>query len=135
MCYNNFMKTIVLTGMSGSGKSTVAKYLSEKFALETFDIDELIVKKENKSINEIFAQNGEKYFRNLEAQIIQDIFQPEDILISLGGGAFENEHTKNFLLQNSIVIYLKTSPKNIFERLKTATDRPLLNYNMNLNNI
>ena len=135
MCYNNFMKTIVLTGMSGSGKSTVAKYLSEKFALETFDIDELIVKKENKSINEIFAQNGEKYFRNLEAQIIQDIFQPEDILISLGGGAFENEHTKNFLLQNSIVIYLKTSPKNIFERLKTATDRPLLNNNMNLNNI
>ena len=100
MCYNNFMKTIVLTGMSGSGKSTVAKYLSEKFALETFDIDELIVKKENKSINEIFAQNGEKYFRNLEAQIIQDIFQPEDILISLGGGAFENEHTKNF--SNSI---------------------------------
>ena len=55
MCYNNFMKTIVLTGMSGSGKSTVAKYLSEKFALETFDIDELIVKKENKSINEIFV--------------------------------------------------------------------------------
>ena len=135
MCYNNFMKTIVLTGMSGSGKSTVTKFLSEKFNLEAFDIDELIAEKENKSINEIFAQHGEKYFRNLEAQIIQNIFQPENILISLGGGAFENEQTRNFLLQNSTVIYLKTSPKNILERLKTATDRPLLNNNMSLDHI
>ena len=129
------MKTIVLTGMSGSGKSTVAKFLSEKFNLKVFDIDGLIVEKENKSINEIFEQHGEKYFRSLEAQIIQNIFQPENILISLGGGAFENEHTRNFLLQNSTVIYLKTSPESIFERIKTATDRPLLNNNMNLNNI
>jgi len=129
------MKTIVLTGMSGSGKSSVGKFLADKFFCRFFDIDEQIILNEKKSINEIFAQNGEKYFRDLEVQTIKSIFNPENLVISLGGGAFENENTRNFLLNNSIVIYLKTSPETILERLKNADDRPLLNNNMNLERI
>ena len=129
------MKTIVLTGMSGSGKSTVGKFLSENLNVKFIDIDEQIVLKENKSINEIFTQNGEQYFRNLEVQTIKELFETTDLIISLGGGAFENEQTRNFLLNNSIVFYLKTSEKAIYERLKNSFDRPLLNKNMTLEHI
>ena len=129
------MKTIVLTGMSGSGKSTVGKILSEKSKKKFIDIDEQIVLNEKKSINEIFAHNGENYFRELEIQTVKNVFEPEDLIISLGGGAFENERTRNFLLENSVVIYLKTSPETVLERLKNANDRPLLNNNMNFKRI
>jgi shikimate kinase len=129
------MKTIVLTGMSGSGKSTVGKILSEKTKKNFIDIDEQIVLNEKKSINEIFAHNGENYFRELEIQTIKNVFEPEDLIISLGGGTFENEQTRNFLLENSVVIYLKTSPEAVLERLKNANDRPLLNNNMNFERI
>ena len=129
------MKTIVLTGMSGSGKSTVGKFLAEKCKLKFIDIDEQIVLNENKSINEIFSENGENFFRALEVQTIKNVFEPENLVISLGGGAFENDRTRNFLLNNSTVIYLQTSPETIFNRLKNSTDRPLLNNNMNLSAI
>ena len=107
------MKTIVLTGMSGSGKSSVGKVLAEKYHLKFIDIDEQIVLNEKKSINEIFSENGENYFRALEVQTIKNIFEPENLVISLGGGAFENDRTRNFLLNNSTVIYLQTSPETI----------------------
>ncbi|MBO6257538.1 shikimate kinase [bacterium] len=129
------MKTIVLTGMSGTGKSSAGNFLANKLGIQYNDIDNLIVQSEKKTINEIFEQCGEEYFRNLEAKVIQEVFKPENYLISLGGGAFENEKTRNFLLDNATVIYLKTSPKIILKRLKSATDRPLLNNNMNLERI
>jgi len=129
------MKTIVLTGMSGSGKSTIGQFLSQKTGMKFVDIDEKIILNEKKSINEIFAQNGENYFREIEAKTIKNIFNPENLVISLGGGAFENEKTRNFLLKNSVVIYLKTSPETVLDRLKNANDRPLLNNNMNFERI
>lgn len=129
------MKTIVLTGMSGSGKSTVGKFLSEKLKINYADIDEQIIRNEKKSINEIFAQNGEKYFRELEKNTVIDVFQPENMVVSLGGGAFENKDTRNFLLKNSVVIYLKTSANAMYQRLKISTDRPLLNNNMSVEHI
>jgi len=129
------MKTIVLTGMSGSGKSSVGKVLAEKCDLKFIDIDEQIVLNEKKEINEIFSQYGEQYFREIEVRTIKNIFEPENLVISLGGGAFENDKTRKFLLNNSIVIYLQTLPRTILNRLKNATDRPLLNNNMNLSAI
>ena len=135
LCYDDLMKTIVLTGMSGSGKSTAGKILSGKTGMKFVDIDEQIILNEKKSINEIFAQNGENYFREIEAKVIKNIFSPENLVISLGGGAFENEKTRNFLLENSVVIYLKTSPETVLDRLKNANDRPLLNNNMNFERI
>lgn len=129
------MKTIVLTGMSGSGKSTVGRFLSENLNLKFVDIDEQIVLKENRSINEIFIQSGEQYFRKLEIKIIRELFENKNLIISLGGGAFENKQIRDFLLKNSIVFYLQTSPKIIYERLKNTSDRPLLNNNMNLEHI
>ena len=84
------MKTIVLTGMMGSGKTTIAKLLSEKLNIKYIDIDFLIEEKENMKISEIFAQKGENYFRKLEQEILISCFITENAIISLGGGAFEN---------------------------------------------
>ncbi len=129
------MKTIVLTGMPGSGKTSVGKFVAEKTGRNFIDVDEQIVLSEKKSINEIFNLQGEKYFRNIEAQIIKKFFKNNNLIISLGGGAFENETTREFLLKNSFVIYLKTSPAIIYDRSKNSTDRPLLNNNMNLGHL
>ncbi len=129
------MKTIVLTGMMGSGKTTIGKLLSNKLNLEFFDIDTLIEEQEGIKISEIFSKHGEKHFRTIEKEIIKKIFSPTNSVISLGGGAFENTETRDFLLKNSNVIYLKTSPEQIFDRIKNNKSRPLLCDNMNIETI
>ncbi len=131
------MKSIILTGMSGAGKTTVACELAKIFAdskIKIIDTDLVIVQNEKLSIQDIFAQKGEKYFRELEAKTIKDVFKNENIILSLGGGAFEREETRNLLLNNAVVIYLEASGESILKRLQNTKDRPLLN-NMNLETI
>lgn len=120
------MKTIVLTGMMGSGKTTAAKLLAQKLNLESIDIDALIEQKEKLTISEIFKQKSEKYFRKLEQQTILAVTKPEKQVISLGGGAFEDPKTREFLLKNTTVIFLEASAETIYERIKNNTSRPLL---------
>jgi shikimate kinase len=129
------MKTICLTGMMGSGKTTVAEAFAAEKKLKIIDIDSIIEEKENKKISEIFETKGEDYFRKVEQDAIFSNFQPEDAIISLGGGAFENTETRTFLLKNSKVIYLKTSPETILERIKNDNSRPLLCGKMNIESI
>ena len=131
------MKTIILTGMMGAGKTTVAKVLAEKLNIKSIDIDTLIEQNEGEKISEIFSNKGEKYFREIEQCTINKIFTPtpENLVISLGGGALENSKTREFLLNNSTVIYLKTSPEIIYERIKNNTSRPLLCGNMSVEKI
>ena len=129
------MKTICLTGMMGSGKTTVAKILASDNNLKIIDVDSLIEQGEHSTISEIFLVKGEEYFRKVEQQTIMSCFQPENAVIALGGGAFENEQTREFLLKNSTVIYLKTSPGVILERIKNDTSRPLLHGRMNVETI
>lgn len=129
------MKTIVLTGMMGAGKSTVGQLLAQRLNAEFADIDSLIENKENKTISEIFEAFGEEYFRTIEKNIIKQCFKPENQILSLGGGAFENSETQEFLLSNSTVIYLKTSPETIKKRIENNNSRPLLNNNNNIQKI
>ena len=113
---------IVLIGMMGSGKTTVAKELSKlipEYSLA--DIDEEIEKSTGKKISDIFLKYGEAHFRNLEKDKIEKISQQQNQIISLGGGAFENEENRTIILNSSITIYLKTSPQEIFSRVKCKT--------------
>lgn len=128
------MKAIVLTGMPGSGKTTVGMHLSKDLNIDFVDIDFAIEKSENRTISEIFANDGEKYFRVLESKIIKESFGDNKV-ISLGGGAFEDPITRSFLLKNSIVIYLKTSVQEIYKRVKNNSQRPLLNDDMSAEKI
>ncbi len=129
------MKTIVLTGMMGSGKTTIAQLLSKELNIRYIDIDKFIEEKEKTTISKIFENNGENHFRELEKNTIQEVFEPANLIISLGGGALENRQTREFLLNNSMVIYLKTSPEIIYKRIKNNNERPLLNNNMNIEKI
>ena len=131
------MKTIILTGMMGAGKTTIAHILGKKLNIKSIDIDTLIEQNEGEKISEIFSNKGEEFFRKIEKETIRNIFtpNPENLVISLGGGALENPETREFLLNNSTVIYLKTSPKIIYERIKNNTSRPLLCDNMSVEKI
>ncbi len=129
------MKTITIIGMMGSGKTTLGKLLGKKLGLESVDIDSAIEEQTGESISEIFSKYGEEHFRTLEKNTIKNIFNSENKIISTGGGAFENKEIRDLLLENSTVVYLKTTPDVIFERIKNNSQRPLLKNNMNIETI
>lgn len=117
---------IVLCGMMGCGKSTVAKILSEKYGFNLIDTDALIVEKYG-VIADIFAEKGEEYFREIESQIILEYCsKTAGSVIALGGGAVLMEENVRNLKTNGKIVYLRTEEENLAKRLKNTTDRPLL---------
>lgn len=120
------MKNISLIGLMGSGKSTVGAILAEKLNLEFVDLDAKIEAKIGMEISEIFAQKGEDFFRKVESEVLKDFAEKSGQVISTGGGAVQNEINLQILKENSIIIYLKTSPEVLFERIKADNSRPLL---------
>ncbi len=127
---------IVLIGMMGCGKTTVAKELAQQLKNYTYiDIDEEIEKSTQKKISEIFLRHGEQFFRMLETNKIKLVCKKYNQIISTGGGAFEDEENRKILSKNNIVIYLKASPKDIYDRIKLETHRPLLKKNFSIEKI
>ena len=126
---------IVLIGMMGSGKTTVGKQLAELLGWTFIDLDEEIEKRENKKISQIFNDNGEQYFRKTEKEAIKEFINNEKTILSLGGGAFENEESQKLLKEKSTVIFLKASCQKIFERIKNEIHRPLLHKNFSIETI
>jgi shikimate kinase len=127
---------ISLIGMMGSGKTTIAKLLNEQFKNFSFvDTDELIVKKENKTINKIFEENGENYFRNVEKEILKSVLNNDNQIISTGGGIIKDSDNIKLLNENSILIYLKADEMTLYNRVKNNKSRPLLNTDDVLNKI
>lgn len=127
---------ITLIGMMGSGKTTVGIELEK--ALKTFslvDVDSEIVKTRGLNIPVIFEKFGEIYFRELETSMIKKNLNKDNLIISTGGGVFENPENRKLLLENSTVIYLKTSSDVIFERIKNETHRPLLGKDFSVDTI
>lgn len=119
-------KNIVLVGLSGSGKTTIGNILSRLSSYSFVDTDEIIVKLQNRSINEIFAENGEEYFRDLETQVTKEVSDKDCQILSTGGGVvLRDENLKN-LKKNGVVFYLKTSVETLLKRLEGDTSRPLL---------
>ncbi len=127
---------IVLIGMMGCGKTTVAKELAKQLSdFKYVDIDEEIEKSTQKKISEIFLRHGEHFFRMLETEKIQHFCKNDKQIISAGGGAFENTENRRILSDKNLVIYLKTSPAEIYNRIKSETHRPLLKKNFSLEKI
>ena len=118
---------ISLIGMMGCGKTTIGKILSIKLNLKFIDTDSEIVEKENRSINDIFAQNGEEYFREVETFTLKEVLNNDNIIISTGGGIIKKEENINLLKEKSIVFYLEADEKTLYERVKNNNERPLLN--------
>ena len=114
------MKSIILIGMPGCGKSTIGKMLSEKLNRAFLDTDEMIVQKTGKAIPEIFAEMGEDYFREVESECVKDAGKQMGLVIATGGGAVLRKENRDALRQNAVVIFLER------DVLSLATDgRPL----------
>jgi shikimate kinase len=121
------MKSIVLVGFMGTGKTAVGKLLAKRLGREFLEVDEIIEKKEGRSIAEIFGQKGEPYFRALEKEVVKEVSQKKGVIISAGGGAIIDEANLKNLKKNGIIICLEASPEVILERTKGNFCRPLLN--------
>lgn len=119
-------KLIVLTGMMGSGKTSCGTLLSKSLGFDFADIDIEIEKSENMSVSDIFTEKGEQYFRKLEKNTILKLANKTNLVISLGGGSFEDDETRNILKKNGTVFYLKATPEYLFDRIKSENNRPLL---------
>lgn len=112
----------------GVGKTTIGAKLAEKTKRYFLDCDAEIEDFENRNIKEIFAESGEKYFREIEKKIIRDIvLRDEEIVLSLGGGAFIDVDTRNLLKEKAVVIWLHASVETILHRVGNKNTRPLLN--------
>lgn len=118
---------IILIGFMGCGKSTVGIRLSYRLRIPVEDTDKLIEKNEGRTISDIFAQDGEAYFRKLETDLLEEISKRTyGRILSVGGGTPVREENRALLKKCGKVIYLRIQPETVYERLKTDTTRPLL---------
>ena len=119
-------KNLTLTGMMGVGKSSIGKILAKNLNYNFVDVDKLIEKKEGTTINLIFKNKGEKYFRKIENDISLIELKKANSVISLGGGAFLNNTIRKTTKKFSISFWLDVSIDELIKRLKKSNNRPLL---------
>ena len=121
------MRRIILVGYMGSGKTTVGKALSKETGMMFYDLDWYIESRMRKSVSQIFAEKGEEGFRKIEYNMLHEVAEFEDVIISCGGGTpcfFDN---MDYLNQQGDVVYLKASPETLYKHLLMAkVERPLL---------
>ncbi len=121
------MENVILTGFMGSGKSSLGIKLSYRLKMPLIDTDKRIEREKGCSINEIFAANGEEYFRQLETECLRKLKQQRGFsIISVGGGLPIREENRAILKELGMVVYLRIRPETVYERLKNDTTRPLL---------
>lgn len=121
------MHNVILTGYMGCGKSTVGKRLSFALKQPYIDTDKEIEQAQGCTINDIFDEHDEAYFRDLETNYIRSLFElKQGYVISVGGGLPIREENRKLLKELGKVIYLRAKADTIYERLKDDTTRPLL---------
>lgn len=122
------MKTnIALIGFMGTGKTTVAKILCEKLGKKLVELDNLIESEAKKAIPDIFLQDGEIYFRELEIKVAKKVSARDNQIISCGGGIVLNKINIDRLKKGAVIIYLMASPRAIQNRIDNdRITRPLL---------
>ena len=110
-----------------SGKSTVGPILANTLGWDFMDLDKIIEEEVGKTVAEIFQDEGEKFFRDKETEVLKKLSFKDRLIISLGGGTSANNNNLELLKKTGTIIYLKTSPEAIFNRLRFKRDRPLFN--------
>ncbi len=117
---------IVLIGLPGSGKSTVGRQLARRLNLAFADSDHVIEQRLGCSIREYFEREGEDRFRDVEESVIDQITQTQTGVLSTGGGVILRPANRQRLKERGQVIYLNSSPDELFRRLRHDVNRPLL---------
>lgn len=111
----NEMQNIVLVGMAGCGKSTVGKILAELTNKAFTDTDETVERNENKTIPQIFADNGEEYFREKETEAVKSAGKEKSLVIATGGGVIAREDNYYPLKQNGVIVFINRDPEKLPE--------------------
>ena len=121
------MTRIILIGYMGAGKTTIGKALSKELGIIFYDLDWYIESRMRKTVSEIFAERGEEGFRKIEYNLLHEVAEFEDVIISCGGGTpcfFDN---MDYLNQQGQVVYLKADPEVLYKHLMMAkVERPLI---------
>lgn len=119
-------RNLVLIGMMGSGKSAVAAELARRLGRELVDTDELVESELGLTIPEVFAQRGERAFREAEAMMCRHVGTIHGTVVAVGGGAVLEPANVTALRATSDLVWLDATPEAIVERVGTGGDRPLL---------
>ena len=121
------MKRIILIGYMGAGKTTIGKALSKELGITFYDLDWYIETRMHKSVAQLFAEKGEEGFRKIEHNMLHEVAEFEDVIISCGGGTpcfFDN---MDYLNQQGHTVYLKAEPEVLYDHLLMGkVERPLL---------
>lgn len=118
---------ISFVGMPGSGKSTVGRHVARHLGWPFIDTDQLIEQHIGCSIREYFELQGEASFRDVEAQVIDEVTAaPRDQVVATGGGAVLRDENRRHLRERTTVLYLRSTPEDLARRLRHDTHRPLL---------
>lgn len=119
---------LILCGMMGAGKTTVGVKIAERTGRNWYDTDQMIVDRHGK-ISDIFEYYGEEYFRRLETQIVRELANKDNLVISTGGGLVLRPENGELLKKNGKIVFLRAALETLVKRLKFYDDRPLLQVN------
>lgn len=119
-------RTVVLVGMMGSGKTAIGRSLSARLNVPFLDSDAEIEQAANATIAEIFARDGEPFFRNREAEVIARLLSGPPVILSTGGGAFLAERNRRAIGAHGVSLWLDVDLDTLWERVRHKDTRPLL---------
>lgn len=122
---------ITLIGMMGTGKSKFGRLVAKNLNFNFYDIDHMIEKESKITIKKIFQKHGEVFFREIEKKTIRDLIlkinkNREKVIISLGGGGFDDKEIRDLLLSNTNVIWLNTPVDVLVQRVGDGSKRPMI---------
>lgn len=124
----SLQKPVVLVGLMGAGKTTIGQIMADALNIDFIDSDQHLENKEGRTIAQIFAQEGEDYFRNAEKQNILEILEYQiPCILATGGGAFMNLETRKQILKSALSVFLKADLDELVKRIGTGEGRPLFN--------
>lgn len=120
------LSALSLVGMPGGGKSTVGRHLARQLKYRFFDADAEIEQRIGCPIRVFFEREGEARFRDIEEQVVDALSHEPRAVIATGGGAVLRTPNRHALRENTTVVYLRSTPEELFRRLRHDTHRPLL---------
>lgn len=119
-------KTVVMVGMMGAGKTAIGTGLARRLGVAFKDSDAEIERAANMTVSEIFARDGEPFFREKEAQVISRLLETERCILSTGGGAYLAPETRARVTQAGVAVWLKADLDLLWQRVRHKDTRPLL---------
>jgi shikimate kinase len=119
-------RSLVMVGLMGCGKTSIGRRLASRLSLPFVDADEEIERVAQKSINEIFADHGEAFFRDRECKVLTRLLSAGPQIVATGGGAFINPETRAEIKARAISIWLKAELPILMRRVSKREHRPLL---------